>query len=111
MNFAKRRDRPIFLTEQIRGFRMAAFRVAAHCGAIQNLDSGSARLQGTGSGGLSHHMLPILSRMPAGASPKLFHFRYITMNEWFLAACPVCFVTVAGNREGSQEAGKSTVLL
>jgi len=81
MNFAKRCDGSIFFAEEIRGFRVAAFRVAAHCGTIQNLDSGSALLDGSGSGGLSHHMLPILSRLLAGASPKLFHFRYITMNE------------------------------
>jgi hypothetical protein len=90
---------------------VAAFRVAAHCGTIQNLDSGSALLDGSGSGGLSHHMLPILSRLLAGASPKLFHFRYITMNEWFLPVGLVRFVTIGGNRGGAQEAGKSTVLL
>jgi hypothetical protein len=56
-------------------------------------------------------MLPILSRLLAGASPKLFHFRYITMNEWFLPVGLVRFVTIGGNRGGAQEAGKSTVLL
>ena len=55
MNIAKRCDGPIFLTEQISGFRVAAFRVTRHWGVIQNLDSGSALLDLAGNSGLSHH--------------------------------------------------------
>jgi hypothetical protein len=51
MNIAKRCDGPIFLTEQIRGFRVAAFCVAGHGGTIQNLDSRSALLGVPGSSG------------------------------------------------------------
>jgi hypothetical protein len=60
---------------------VAAFRVAAHGGSIQDLDSGPALLDMVSNSGLSHHMLPILSRLGTGAASKLFHFRYITMNE------------------------------
>jgi hypothetical protein len=80
MNIAKRCDGPVFLTEQIRGFRLAAFRVTAHRTVVQDLDSGSALLDPVGNSGLSHHMLPILSRKRTGAASKLFHFHYITMN-------------------------------
>jgi hypothetical protein len=59
---------------------VAAFRVATHGGTIQDLDSGSALLN-LGNSGLSHHIQPILSRLRLGAASKLFHFRYITMNE------------------------------
>jgi hypothetical protein len=111
MNIAKRCDGSIFFAEEIRGFRVAAFRVAAHGGTIQNLDSGSALLDLVGNSGLSHHMLPILSRLPIGAASKLFHFRYITMNEWLQSNWLVSFATVTGNRAGPPGTGKSTVLL
>ena len=81
MNIAKRCDGSIFFTEQIRGFRVAAFRVTTHGGTIQDLDSGPALLDLVGNSGLSHHIQPILSRLGIGAASKLFHFRYITMNE------------------------------
>jgi hypothetical protein len=90
---------------------VAACRVAAHGGTIQNLDSGSALLDLVGNSGLSHHMLPILSRLPIGAASKLFHFRYITMNEWLQSNWLVSFATVTGNRAGPPGTGKSTVLL
>jgi len=50
MNFAKRRDGPVFLPEQIRGSCVAAFRIAGHGGTIQNLDSSSALFDMAGSG-------------------------------------------------------------
>ena len=81
MNLAIRRYGPIFLAEQIRGLRVAAFRVANHGGTIQNLDSGSALLDPAGNSGLSHHMLPILSRFRLAAAAKLFQFCYITVND------------------------------
>jgi hypothetical protein len=93
MKIAIRRDGSIFFTEQIRGFRVASFRVAAHGGTIQNLDSGSALFDLSGSSGLSHHMLPILRRLTIGAASKLFHFRYITVKERLQLAQPVHFVT------------------
>jgi len=64
MNIAKRCDGSIFFAEQIRGFRVAACRVAAHGGTIQNLDSGSALLDLVGNSGLSHHMLTYFKRLP-----------------------------------------------
>jgi hypothetical protein len=60
---------------------VAAFRVTTHGGTIQDLDSGSALLDPVGNSGWSHHIQPILSRLRIGAASKLFHFRYITMNE------------------------------
>lgn len=81
MSLAKGGDGPIFLPEQIRGFRLAAFRVTYHGGTIQNLDSGSALLDPVGNSGLSHHIQPILSRTHLAAAPKLFQFCYITVND------------------------------
>ena len=104
MNFAKRFDGPIFFTEQIRGFRVAAFRVAAHGGTVEDLDSGSARLDLAGNSGLSHHIQPILSRLPIGAASKLFHFRYITVNEW-LQSTPAAeaYDLISGLQPGAKE--------
>jgi hypothetical protein len=111
VNIAKRSDGPIFFTEQIRGFRVAAFRVATHGGTIQDLDSGSALVGLAGNSGLSHHIQPILSRLRIGAASKLFHFRYITVNERLQSTGMVRFATVTAKGAGLPEAGKSTVLL
>ena len=93
VNTAEGCDGPIFLAEQKRGFRVAAFRVAGHCGAIENLDSGSTVLGMPGSGGLGSHISLILSRGVFAGWSILFQFHYMMVNDWLQPAGVVSFAT------------------